>query len=46
MSLEKYNKIADNIKFENKSFINGNFVNSKSNNFFEAINPATREILT
>ena len=46
MSLEKYNKIANNIKIENKSFINGNFVNSKSNNFFEAINPATREILT
>jgi len=46
MTLEKYSKLADNIKFETRAFINGKFVNSKSNKFFDSINPATSQILT
>ena len=46
MSFEKFNTIANNIKFENRAFINGQFINSKSNNFFKTINPANCNILT
>jgi predicted Fe-S protein YdhL (DUF1289 family) len=46
MSLEKYTKIANNIKFEKRAFINGEFTNSKSNNFFESVNPANCNVLT
>ena len=46
MSLEKYTNLANNIKFEKRAFINGEFTNSKSNNFFESVNPANCNVLT
>jgi aldehyde dehydrogenase (NAD+)/gamma-glutamyl-gamma-aminobutyraldehyde dehydrogenase len=46
MSLEKYTNLANNIKFENRAFINGEFTNSKSNTFFESVNPANCNVLT
>ncbi len=46
MSLEKYTNLANNIKFEKRAFINGEFTNSKSNTFFESVNPANCNVLT
>ena len=40
MSLEKYTNLANNIKFEKRAFINGEFTNSKSSTFFESVIPA------
>ncbi|MDC6447813.1 aldehyde dehydrogenase [Alphaproteobacteria bacterium] len=46
MSSNKYKEIATKLNYNNKAFINGHFVNSKSDKFFEAINPATGELIT
>ena len=46
MSSYKYKEIATKLNYNNKAFINGRFVNSKSDKFFEAINPATGELIT
>ena len=46
MSSLKYKEIATKLNYNNKAFINGHFVNSKSDKFFEAINPATGELIT
>ena len=46
MSSVKYKQIAKSLNYNNKAFINGHFVNSKSDKFFETINPATGELIT
>lgn len=46
MSSLKYKEIATKLNYNNKAFINGHFINSKSNKFFESINPATGELIT
>ena len=46
MSSYKYKEIATKLNYNNKAFINGRFVNSKSDKFFEALNPATGELIT
>ena len=46
MSSFKYKEIATKLNYNNKAFINGHFINSKSNKFFESINPATGELIT
>ena len=46
MSSVNYKEIATNLNYNNKAFINGEFINSKSGKFFETINPATGELIT
>ena len=45
MSTEKYKKIANNLIFEGRAFINGKYVEAIDGEKFETINPATDEIL-
>ena len=45
MSTEKYKKIASNLKYEGRAFINGKYVEASDGEKFETINPATGEIL-
>ena len=45
MSAEKYKKIASNLKYEGRAFINGKYVEASDGEKFETINPATGEIL-
>jgi aldehyde dehydrogenase (NAD+)/gamma-glutamyl-gamma-aminobutyraldehyde dehydrogenase len=45
MSTDKYKKIASNLIFEGRAFINGKYVDAIDGEKFETINPATDEIL-
>lgn len=44
-SREYYEKIAENLEFQTKAFINGEFVDSSDGSTFETVNPATGQVL-